>query len=69
VYGARGYIYNAHLSAVGSLGRVHAGQVVGYIGSTGDATGPHDHVEWHPGDGGAVDPHALLAQACLPVSP
>jgi hypothetical protein len=69
VYGARGYIYNAHLSAVGSLGRVHTGQVVGYIGSTGDATGPHDHVEWHPGDGGAVDPHALLAQACLPVSP
>ena len=56
VYGARGYIYNAHLSAVGTLGRVRAGQVVGYIGSTGDATGPHDHVEWHPGDGARGGP-------------
>jgi hypothetical protein len=64
VHGDRGYIYNAHLSAFGSLGYVRAGDVVGYVGSTGDATGPHDHVEWHPNDGSAVDPNPYLVAAC-----
>jgi murein DD-endopeptidase MepM/ murein hydrolase activator NlpD len=65
VFGAEGYIYNAHLSALGSLGYVSAGDVVGYVGSTGDASGPHDHVEWHPNDGVAVDPNPLLTAACV----
>jgi murein DD-endopeptidase MepM/ murein hydrolase activator NlpD len=65
VFGADGYVYNAHLSAVGQLGWVRTGDVVGYIGATGDATGPHDHIEWHPNDGAAVDPHALLVAACV----
>jgi murein DD-endopeptidase MepM/ murein hydrolase activator NlpD len=65
VYGSEGYVYNAHLSRFGQLGWVHAGDVIGYIGSTGDAQGPHDHIEWHPGDGPAVDPHALLLTACV----
>src|SRR5438094_4993972 len=38
VFGADGYIYDAHLSRLGSLGYVNAGDVVGYVGSTGDAT-------------------------------
>jgi murein DD-endopeptidase MepM/ murein hydrolase activator NlpD len=65
VFGAAGYIYNAHLSSLGSLGYVHAGDVVGYVGSTGDASGPHDHIEWHPNDGTAVDPNAFLTAACV----
>jgi murein DD-endopeptidase MepM/ murein hydrolase activator NlpD len=65
VFGADGYVYNAHLSSLGSLGYVSAGDVVGYVGSTGDATGPHDHLEWHPGDGAAVDPNPLLTAACV----
>jgi murein DD-endopeptidase MepM/ murein hydrolase activator NlpD len=67
VHGARGYVYNAHLIAYGHLGWVRAGDVVGYVGATGDATAPHDHFEWHPGNGGAVDPHPFLVAACLPV--
>jgi murein DD-endopeptidase MepM/ murein hydrolase activator NlpD len=64
VQGEYGYVYNAHLSLLGTLGEVEAGDVVGYVGSTGHSSGPHDHFEWHPEDGPAVDPYEYLMLVC-----
>jgi murein DD-endopeptidase MepM/ murein hydrolase activator NlpD len=64
VRGDRGYVFIAHLIGYGDLGWVDAGTTVGYVGDTGLSTAPHAHVEWHPGDGGAVDPYSLLRLSC-----
>jgi murein DD-endopeptidase MepM/ murein hydrolase activator NlpD len=41
---------------------VSPGQRVAYSGSTGNSTGPHVHLEIHPGDGAAVPPRTWLAK-------
>lgn len=58
--------YYAHLSAFEGVNRqVRAGDVIGYMGHTGNAvnTPTHLHFEVHPGEGAAVDPFPLLSTA------
>lgn len=50
-----------HMSALASVaGQIlAAGQVLGYVGSTGDSTGPHLHFETYQ-NGGAVNPRQFV---------
>lgn len=55
--------YNHQTSFAVSPGDVvRAGQVIGYVGSTGNSTGPHLHLEIRPGAGDPVDPYSALMQ-------
>ena len=60
------YYYYAHMQAYadgiveGAV--VNAGQLVGYVGDSGNARGgaPHTHFQIHPGGGEPVNPYGLL---------
>ena len=55
-------IWYCHLSSyAASVGdTVTGGTVIGDVGTTGNSTGPHLHLEVRPGAGDAVDPYTAL---------
>ena len=60
----RTYYFYGHFSrfapglTVGS--KVKAGQIIGYVGMTGNAGVPHLHFEVHPGGGAAINPTPVV---------
>jgi murein DD-endopeptidase MepM/ murein hydrolase activator NlpD len=61
-HGNNTYTHYAHMSReiVGYQQWVRKGQVIGYVGATGDATGPHLHFEVWKGMWGQVNPAPQL---------
>ena len=60
--------YYAHMDAyapgITDGTRVTAGQLVGYVGDTGNASVPHLHIGYLPGAGSYANPFPIMAELC-----
>jgi murein DD-endopeptidase MepM/ murein hydrolase activator NlpD len=60
--------YYAHLQRIeGPPRRVNVGDVIGYVGDTGNAAGgpPHTHFQIEPGGGEPINPYPTIRALCL----
>ena len=59
------YYYYAHLSAwEGSSRSVSQGEVIGYVGHTGDTAADHLHFGVYAGGGAAINPYPIVRPIC-----
>ncbi len=69
------YLFYAHLYDVApgiDVGtKVKAGQIIGFVGQTGNAGTPHLHFEVHPNGGSAINPYPVVkaVDACATTEP
>jgi LysM repeat protein len=65
--GDDGFVYiNSHLNSFAKAGRVSPGDLIGRIGTSGDAVGgpPHLHFEIHPLGIGPINPYPTIKAVC-----
>lgn len=58
------YFYGHLSSWEGGSRSVSGGEVIGYVGKTGQTTANHLHFEIHPGGGAPVNPYPTVRQHC-----